>query len=262
LSYLSSQNPAAVFTATGGTIANSGGFRYHTFTTSGTFTVSSGSANVEVILIAGGGSGGGRHAGGGGAGGLLYQANVAVNSSTSNYTITIGAGGAATATISSGFTSPAGNVGGNTTGFGFTSFGGGGGAGRGTTGQNGGSGGGGCTNDANQTIAGGTGQFVVGSYNIERTDSNDVVVIGAGTSSGSRSNIAVFNTGGVAIGGGVLNASAILDVASTSKGVIFPRMTQAQRSAIVSPATGLIVYCTDAPEGLFIKKSGTWVQII
>jgi uncharacterized protein (TIGR02145 family) len=39
--------------------------------------------------------------------------------------------------------------------------------------------------------------------------------------------------------------SAALDVSSTTKGLLPPRMTEAQRSAIASPDTGLLVYCTD-----------------
>jgi hypothetical protein len=39
-------------------------------------------------------------------------------------------------------------------------------------------------------------------------------------------------------------------------------MTEAQRIAIISPATGLMVYQTDGDEGLYINKSFGWVQII
>jgi hypothetical protein len=57
-------------------------------------------------------------------------------------------------------------------------------------------------------------------------------------------------------------ASASLEVRSTTKGVLFPRMTNAQRSAISSPAVGLMVYCTDAVEGLYINKSTGWTLVI
>ena len=70
------------------------------------------------------------------------------------------------------------------------------------------------------------------------------------------------STGNVGIGTTSPDASAILDIASTSKGVVFPRMTSSQRTSISSPTTGLIVYQTDATEGLYIYKSTGWVQII
>jgi hypothetical protein len=40
-------------------------------------------------------------------------------------------------------------------------------------------------------------------------------------------------------------ASAALDIASITKGILIPRMTEAQRDAISSPATGLQIYNTD-----------------
>jgi hypothetical protein len=52
------------------------------------------------------------------------------------------------------------------------------------------------------------------------------------------------------------DASAMLDVKSLTKGMLAPRMTQAQRNAIVSPATGLTIYQTDNNPGLYYN-SGT-----
>jgi len=46
------------FSATGGTITTSGGNTIHTFLTSGTFTVLSGSKSVNYLVVAGGGGGG------------------------------------------------------------------------------------------------------------------------------------------------------------------------------------------------------------
>lgn len=48
----------------------------------------------------------------------------------------------------------------------------------------------------------------------------------------------------VGVGTASPNASAILDVTSTTKGVLYPRMTTTQRNAITSPATGLTIFNT------------------
>jgi hypothetical protein len=57
-------------------------------------------------------------------------------------------------------------------------------------------------------------------------------------------------------------ASARLTVNSTTQGFLPPRMTNAQRLAIATPAVGLMVYCTDVVEGLYINKSTGWTFII
>jgi hypothetical protein len=54
------------------------------------------------------------------------------------------------------------------------------------------------------------------------------------------------------------SASAQLQVDSTTKGFLPPRMTAAQRTAIGTPAIGLMVYQTDGTEGLYIFRSTGW----
>lgn len=49
----------------------------------------------------------------------------------------------------------------------------------------------------------------------------------------------------IGIGTVTPNASSVLDVTSTTQGMLTPRMTTAQRTSIASPASGLIVYDTD-----------------
>ncbi|MFH1028178.1 MAG: hypothetical protein V1791_09255, partial [Pseudomonadota bacterium] len=78
---------------TGGTITTEGGYRIHTFLSSGTFEVSSGSLTCDVLVVAGGGGGGTEIGGGGGAGGLVYTSGYVI--ATSSNTVTVGAGGAA-----------------------------------------------------------------------------------------------------------------------------------------------------------------------
>ena len=57
---------------------------------------------------------------------------------------------------------------------------------------------------------------------------------------------ALVAVGGMAVGqSGVPETTAIFEVESTTKGILFPRMTTAQRDAISSPATGLFVYNTE-----------------
>ncbi|MCB9317023.1 MAG: tail fiber domain-containing protein [Lewinellaceae bacterium] len=55
--------------------------------------------------------------------------------------------------------------------------------------------------------------------------------------------------------------SAMLDVKSSDKGMLVPRMTTAQRDAIASPATGLLVFDTDT-ESFWYRDSGSWVRLI
>lgn len=65
----------------------------------------------------------------------------------------------------------------------------------------------------------------------------------------------------VGIGTTVPDASAQLDVKSDKKGVLVPRLTTVQRTAIQAPADGLLVYDTNA-KGFWYFKSGTgWVAI-
>jgi hypothetical protein len=72
-------------------------------------------------------------------------------------------------------------------------------------------------------------------------------------------NIADAQTG---IGTTTPDASAKLDVSSTSKGFLPPRMTSLQRTGISSPASGLMVYQTDGTAGLYYYGSSGWIYII
>ena len=50
------------------------------------------------------------------------------------------------------------------------------------------------------------------------------------------------------------DASAELDITSTTGGLLMPRMTKTQRDAISSPATGLMVYQTTTPKGFYFYE--------
>jgi hypothetical protein len=62
--------------------------------------------------------------------------------------------------------------------------------------------------------------------------------------------------------GAAANSSAMLDVSSSTKGVLVPRMLSSLRTAIASPATGLLVYQTDPPAGFYQYNGSGWVSLI
>ena len=61
--------------------------------------------------------------------------------------------------------------------------------------------------------------------------------------------------------GASANASSILDVQSTTQGMLLPRMTTAQRNAISSPATGLMIYQTDGTTGFYYWSGAAWTAV-
>ncbi|MEP7170774.1 MAG: hypothetical protein ABI855_15505, partial [Bacteroidota bacterium] len=64
---------------------------------------------------------------------------------------------------------------------------------------------------------------------------------------------------GVGINNPTPAASALLDLTSTSKGLLAPRMTTAQRNAIASPATGLLVYDTSVNQ-FYFYNGAAWTS--
>jgi hypothetical protein len=135
------------------------------------------------------------------------------------------------------------------------------------------------SSDNSVVISGGT-----GTLDITVDDTNiDNIYTADGTLTGNRvvtqnNNSLSFTGGDFSVDGTTFNvddsanavgvgvstpaASAVLEVASTTKGFLFPRMTETQRGNIGSPATGLMVYQTDGDEGVYIYKSFGWVQVI
>lgn len=58
--------------------------------------------------------------------------------------------------------------------------------------------------------------------------------------------------------GSTADVSAILDVKSSNKGLLIPRMDQAARDLIGTPATGLIIYQTNNTPGFYYYNGATW----
>lgn len=56
------------------------------------------------------------------------------------------------------------------------------------------------------------------------------------------------------------NDCAMLDVASTSKGLLIPRMSQTQRDAISNPSSGLLIYQT-SDESFYYWEGGVWYKL-
>ena len=52
--------------------------------------------------------------------------------------------------------------------------------------------------------------------------------------------------------------SAALEIISTDSGILIPRMTQAQRDAIATPATGLLIYQTDNTPSFYYYNGTIW----
>ena len=159
------------FFANGGTITTSGGYRTHTFTSSGTLSVFGG-GNTEVLLVGGGGGGGTDTLtnGGGGGGGVVQNASFAV--SPGNISVTVGGGGAVLTN------------GGNSVFSTLTAYGGGAGVNQTNNGADGASGGGAAGWNLSGTRYGGTGTQGYNGGNVNGSDTDKGYASGGGGGAG------------------------------------------------------------------------------
>jgi uncharacterized protein (TIGR02145 family) len=88
------------------------------------------------------------------------------------------------------------------------------------------------------------------------TMSGFVMMIAASNNVYSQNGVGINPTGAPA------DPSAAIDVSSTTQGALVPRMTAAQKTAIVSPANGLLIYQTDGVIGFWYFDGNNWVQAI
>lgn len=72
-------------------------------------------------------------------------------------------------------------------------------------------------------------------------------------------SITLTRDGKVGIGG-TPNASAALEIASTTSGLLYPRLTQAQRTAIAAPVSGLTIY-NSTTNCLELYAVGAWMSV-
>ena len=100
----------------------------------------------------------------------------------------------------------------------------------------------------------------VGSINPGFTPGSIVFQGSSGLAQDNNNLIYVASTTQLAIGTSTPDASAILELNSTTKGFVGPRMTTAQMLAILNPATGLMVY--DTTTNQYNVYNGTsWVAV-
>ena len=90
---------------------------------------------------------------------------------------------------------------------------------------------------------------VVDAGNLSGTTLKSTVINSSLTSVGTIASLttgAITNSGKLIVGASsAASASAVLEASSTTQGFLPPRMTKAQRNAIVSPIAGLMIFCTD-----------------
>lgn len=68
------------------------------------------------------------------------------------------------------------------------------------------------------------------------------------------------STGNVGIGATVSGNSNLLELTSTTKGFVLPRLTKTQRNAIASPVAGMMIYQTDNVPGLRVFNGTNWMR--
>jgi hypothetical protein len=73
----------------------------------------------------------------------------------------------------------------------------------------------------------------------------------------STNNVTMPGTLGI---GGSASSGALLEITSTTKAFILPRMTKAQRNAMPGQVDGMMIYQTDAVPGLRVRTNGNWVR--
>lgn len=61
--------------------------------------------------------------------------------------------------------------------------------------------------------------------------------------------------------GSTADPSAMLDVKSTNKGLLIPRMDLNARGLIAAPAAGLIIYQTDNNPGFYYYSGAVWAPM-
>ena len=96
-----------------------------------------------------------------------------------------------------------------------------------------------------------TGNTITASAKLGSLNAQPLILI---TKNGER--LRIDTLGRVGIGTTSPNVSALLDLTSTQRGFLVPRMTTVQRNAITTPAQGLLIYQTDGTKGFYYYDAG------
>lgn len=108
---------------------------------------------------------------------------------------------------------------------------------------------------SNDWLLAGNAGTTAGTNFLGTTDNQPLVIKTNGTE-----DIRVLPSGQVGIGTPAPDPSAIVQISSTTMGVLFPKMTSAQRLAIAAPAVGLMVY--DLTANILMSYNGTrWQEV-
>jgi hypothetical protein len=104
------------------------------------------------------------------------------------------------------------------------------------------------------TITGNKNTVVGHKANVSLVDISNSTAIGANAYAGASNSVVIGSINGVngatsstnvGIGTTTPNPSSVLDLSSTTKGFLPPRMSESERSSIASPAEGLVIWCTN-----------------
>jgi hypothetical protein len=101
---------------------------------------------------------------------------------------------------------------------------------------------------------------LAGGFKIrDHASSLDVIVIEPNSFANA---LYIKTSDNIGMGTSTPDNSAALDISSTSKGVLIPRMTQTQIQLIASPANGLQVFCTtDGKIYIYVSQMGVWKEV-